>query len=465
MKISKTQILRVSILSVFLIIITIAAFRHQIIGGGPSGAPPVDALCPFGGIETIYKFIAGGEFLKRTYISNIILTAVSVVLAVIFGRFFCGWLCALGWMQEISGKIGKLIFKKRFTIPAAVDRYLRYIKYLLLVAILFFTWRMADMVIRPFDPFAAYAHLPAGWAELSEGFLIGFIILILSLVFSLFYDRVFCKYLCPLGAFLGIIRKISPFAIKREPETCIECGKCSRICPVNLDVAGSSRVTSAECISCLECVTVCPTGKDTLKPVIGRKFIKPIIVGIIGILIYAGTVAAANLTGVWKMKENSIKEVVTTDGKLSPENIRGFMTLKDTADTFSINIDDIYSGLGAEKNSIPPDTKIKDLAKYKPELNEDSVRQLVSRLTGETAPAFPGTDSDPSLIKGSMNIKEICETYGIKKSDLLNKLGITGIEIDDSLTLKDLKTKINEIDPQFEVENVRTAVKELIKEK
>ena len=113
--ISKIQILRYAVLTVFLIIVTVAAYRHQILGGGPGGVASIHAICPFGGLEALYKYIAGGEYLKRTNISNFILLGGTMILALLLGRIFCGWICMFGWIQELPARLGKWIFKKRFT--------------------------------------------------------------------------------------------------------------------------------------------------------------------------------------------------------------------------------------------------------------------------------------------------------------------------------------------------------------
>ena len=123
--------------------------------------------------------------------------------------------------------------------------------------------------MRPYDPWVAWAHLTS--AELLTEFGIGLTVLIVSLVGSLVYERFFCKYLCPTGALLGLLAKVSFFRIKRDAGTCIDCGLCDRACPMNVEVATAAVVTSSECISCNECVNVCPVaGALEVVPAYGR---------------------------------------------------------------------------------------------------------------------------------------------------------------------------------------------------
>jgi len=400
-KISTTQILRYLVLTAFLVIVTVAAYKHQTLGGGPGGAASIHAICPFGGLETIYQYIAGGEYLKRTNISNFILLGGTILLALLMGRIFCGWICMFGWIQEIPAWLGKWIFKKRFIVPLAIDKPLRYLKYVVLFVALYFTWKMADLVISPYDPFAAYAHLPAGLSSVAEESLIGLIILFGSFILSFFYDRVFCKYLCPMGAFLGIIYKVTNYKIKRDEETCIHCNKCTKACPVNIDVAKLESVTSAECINCLECVTVCPTKKETLKPFVLRKYVKPLIVGIVGVVIYVGIIEGTDLAGIWKSKETNLAEVVVKGGVLDPYSIRGFMTMEEIAKTFKVDINVLYKELGISFDKVPPTTQMKKVKEIDSRLGEDSVRDAVAKITGfvkgqSLAPAEPAKTSPVS---------------------------------------------------------------------
>lgn len=399
-KVSKIQILRYAILTAFLIVVTVAAYRHQVLGGGPGGVASIHAICPFGGLEALYKYIAGGEYLKRTNISNFILLGSTMILALLLGRIFCGWICMFGWIQELPARLGKWIFKKRFTVPLAIDKPLRYLKYIVLFAALYFTWKMADLVISPYDPFAAYAHIPAGFTSVFDEYLVGAIILFGAVILSFFYDRVFCKYLCPMGAFLAIIYKVTNYKIKRDEETCIHCNKCTKACPVNIDVAKLESVTDAECINCLECVTVCPTKKETLKPFVLRKYIRPLIVGIAGVVIYTGIIEGTDLAGIWKTKESSLTEVVAKQGALDPYSIRGFMTMEEIARTFNIDINVLYKELGISMDKIPATTKMKELKNFDKKMEENTVRDAVAKITGfvkgqSTAPAEP-VKTDPA---------------------------------------------------------------------
>lgn len=299
---------RLLIQLIFWAIVTFMACRHVSTGGGPKGAPNIHAICPFGGLETLYKLASENAYIHKLNSSNIVLLIGTIALALIVGRYFCGWLCALGTMQEICAKIGRRIFKKTFTVPAALDKPLRYFKYIVFFTVLFLSWKTASLIIDPFDPFAAYAHIPAGLEKLFSEFFWGTIILVLSLLLSVFFDRVFCKYLCPLGAFLGLVSKLSFYKIKRDTAACINCGRCANDCPVNIPVDRIAGVDSPECINCLQCVTSCPEKINSLKPHIANRRVKTIVIAVAGLAIYTGIIVAANALGYWQLKGGKNKQ-------------------------------------------------------------------------------------------------------------------------------------------------------------
>ena len=71
------------------------------------------ALCPFGGVVSVYRLATTGTFVQKIHESSFVLMALVFVLAIILGPVFCGWVCPLGSFQEWLGNIGKKIFKKR----------------------------------------------------------------------------------------------------------------------------------------------------------------------------------------------------------------------------------------------------------------------------------------------------------------------------------------------------------------
>ena len=77
-------------------------------------------------------------------------------------------------------------------------------------------------------------------------------------VISLFIRHFWCRYLCPYGALLGLFSLLSPVKIRRDANSCIDCGKCAKACPSNIPVDKLIQVRSAECNACMTCVESCP---------------------------------------------------------------------------------------------------------------------------------------------------------------------------------------------------------------
>ena len=362
MKKKPVTVVRRAFLIFFILFITFEAYQHQVKGGGPEGSPSIHALCPFGGLESLLTFLMTGKLLDKIYFGTLALFIVSIILAIILRRSFCGWICPLGGLQEFFGLAGKKILRKNFSMPAAIDKYLRFLKYIVLLLIIVMSWRTASLWFAPYDPWAAYGHLSEGIPSVWKEFTVGFIILILSLIGSFFYDRFFCKYLCPMGACLGLISLISPFRIKREESVCINCNQCTKICPVHINVSKIRTVTTPECINCQQCTEVCPKEGALINEYTfakGKK-IKPVIIGLGTLIIFFSGIGIASLTGNYNLLP---PEISKTAGTLEVDSLKGYMTLKDISIGIGMPLAEVYRRLGIPE-SVPPDTRAKDLSQY-----------------------------------------------------------------------------------------------------
>jgi polyferredoxin len=307
----------------------------------------VDAFCPFGAIESLFSFVGYGFILKRLALTNFIIIIAVLIVAFLFRRAFCGQICTLGAIQEFFANIGKKIFKKNFIIPVKVDKPLRYLKYLIFAIIVIWqsivTYKLIQagtpteiqLVIRPYDPWATFNHLLT--AEVFTDFLIGFLILIFIVVVGSFlFDRFFCKYICPMGAFLGLINKIGLFKITRNTKTCIMCKACNKACPVNIDVMSVEKVNSSECINCNECVNACPV-KDTLY-IEGpkKKKISPLALTLVTTLIFIIVLGVTTVTGQFQWMQPTLKTEVQTTGSFDPALIKGSSTFKEISEASGV---------------------------------------------------------------------------------------------------------------------------------
>jgi polyferredoxin len=263
--------------------IAFLAIQHVVIGenGAVVTAAP-EAFCPFGGLETLYKyFTAGGTFVSHTHLSNLVLLVATLVVALLLHSAFCGWICPMGFLQDLVSNFSNVLqkripgmrraiasLKKRGARLAVLDRYLRYMKYLVLAWAVGGSAYYGYMVFRDFDPWSALLNV----AEAT--FTPGLIVLVTTLVASFFIERPWCRYACPLGAVSGILAQVSPIYLKREASACTSCKICTKACPMGIDVHTATTIKSADCNTCLECVGACPrNGALEVKfglPIIGK---------------------------------------------------------------------------------------------------------------------------------------------------------------------------------------------------
>jgi Polyferredoxin len=227
------------------------------------------AVCPFGGVATIYEFVTAGTFIQKIHSSSFILMILGLITAVLFGAIFCGYICPFGSFQEWIGKLGRKLVPKKYNriVPTKVDRILRYLRYLVLVMVLYQTAVSAKLVFQSVDPYYALFNFFTNEVAISAYIMLGVII-----VLSLFIERPWCKYLCPYGALLGLFNYIRIFKIRRDKNTCIGCKKCDKECPMNIEISGKEVIRDSRCISCHQCLSevTCPV-KDTVAIIAGKE--------------------------------------------------------------------------------------------------------------------------------------------------------------------------------------------------
>lgn len=239
-----------------VVLVVAAAVRHQV--ETSSGAPSVDALCPFGALETLWTALTAGTFISKTHPSNIVVGVGLLAAALLSGNAFCGWICPFGAVQDALHWVKRKLHLPTLKVPPRVDRVLRHGRYVVLVVVLVASATTLKLVFESYDPYATLfglswlftSDLAARWLALA--------ILVAVLAASMLVERAWCRYLCPLGGALSLLGRFSVLRLRRNASACTDCALCNRPCPVGLDVAKAAPTVSPDCIGCLECVASCP---------------------------------------------------------------------------------------------------------------------------------------------------------------------------------------------------------------
>jgi len=188
-------------------------------------------------------------------------TFLSILL---LGRLWCGYVCPFGFIQEVLYKIREFVGLSSLKLTQKHKEYLNLVKYVLLTIFIiglgFCEICPVRFVIPPLNGVATRIE-------------IGIISSIIVLGIALFSERFFCK-ICPLGAFIGLFHKLTPWRIKKNCTSCTKCGICYEVCPMDIKDIYTQRkdsdVTSSDCIFCNKCIDNCPE-KDALSLTFANK--------------------------------------------------------------------------------------------------------------------------------------------------------------------------------------------------
>ena len=246
----------------------------------------------FSALGGIVKALIGGSFTFSAYLGSIMFVLGIFTATLIWGRFFCGFICSFGAMQDLLHAVGKLI-PWNIKVPETADKWLKKFKYAVLLFIAVGVWGFSvtgDTVWSPWTVFGMYTSVGA-WSSLQYFATLGGMFLILIMIGSLFVERFFCKYLCPLGALFSLTARFRFYPLKRQSAKCGSCILCAAKCPMSVPRSESDEVTSGECINCMKCTEICPKQNITTDTI-------PAISGTLAVTAIAGLSYAGILTGM-----------------------------------------------------------------------------------------------------------------------------------------------------------------------
>lgn len=263
---------------------------------------------PYGGWSAVKSAFIDLSYRWKGFSKSIALTISIALTALLMGRFFCGYICPIGAMQDFFKYLGiKLKLKEiRFSYKPEL------LKYLILIVIMVFSIFEMGNIVSPYSPWLAYLNIFIGFK-----FQTGTVILLLIVLISLFGRRIFCRYFCPLGAFQSLLYAIGTLKIKKR--NC-DCSYCLRECPVSeqLRVTENEENLSPECINCLKCINTCTKNKEGYSLTFGNKSIKKSTYITISICLILGSYILLPLIG-----GNSTVQAITSIENINDGTYQG----------------------------------------------------------------------------------------------------------------------------------------------
>jgi len=237
---------------------------------------------------------------------------VTIVLTIVFGRFFCGWVCPFGALHQFVVYLGNRRKKTAQKIYLNKYRKTQYIKYLILIFFLFmaafpslavslqtglldpiplvtrsFNLLLLPIVDRPVNFVSVTARFyEGGWLVLA--------LFLTTVVINLLIPRFYCRFVCPLGALFGIISRFAIWRIGKMQSECSNCRLCEEACEGACEPSSSIRIS--ECLLCFNCRSDCRdeliayqtrpslAGEITIPDVSRRGFALSLVSGVSAVL-------------------------------------------------------------------------------------------------------------------------------------------------------------------------------------
>jgi len=285
---------------------------------------------------SVAKIVPAVQFIPsfiNFFFSGAVLSAAGFIMvlvsAILFGRVYCAAFCPLGILQDSMIYLKRKFKKKKKSSYYKINGIVRY-GFLFMVILSMAAGTL--LLVNLFDPYSLFGRIVADLfkpaagltANTAAGFLERFDIYIIEridmhkVISSIFItvaamsilltvaviwkDRVYCNSICPVGAVLGFLSRVSLFKIEIDREDCSGCGLCGTACRAGCIDSSSGRVDNSRCVRCFDCLDSCPSnalafsyGKRSEKEtghsgdISRRVFIKKSMIGMAALFLRAIT--------------------------------------------------------------------------------------------------------------------------------------------------------------------------------
>ncbi len=188
-------------------------------------------------IEGFWYYLFTGVFEAAT-----IHYAVAKIFGpLLFGRGWCGYAC---WTAMVLDFLP-------FKVPAQPRKKIGWIHYVTFAASLVFVSALFLAKVGHIEEIMFWAFIVGNVLYYAVG---------IALAFAFKDNRAFCKYICPITVFFKPMSYFSLMRVQCDHTKCVSCGKCKKVCPMDVDMTDNarSRKNGTECILCMECVKNCP---------------------------------------------------------------------------------------------------------------------------------------------------------------------------------------------------------------
>ncbi|MCH5139115.1 4Fe-4S binding protein, partial [Clostridiaceae bacterium UIB06] len=261
----------------------------------------------FSQAKTVYKMIINGNFDFIQVLPSLMEFISVMIVTILMGRWFCGWICAFGAYNDLVYFISKKIFNRKFKVDERVDSILKYTKYVILIFIIIVSWTFGSSILQSTSPWDVFGQI-TNISSIVYNLLIGLILLVLITIGAAFIERFFCRYLCPLGAIFAILSRIGIVKINKPKADCDKCRACTINCSMGLELYQLDCAKGGNCINCLKCAEVCPRKNANIN-ILGQNLNQSL----------AGSVAMAAMLSVYGITNFGV-HALTKAGVISSNN-------------------------------------------------------------------------------------------------------------------------------------------------
>ncbi len=275
-------------------------------GSWPEASRPagVEAFLPIGSMMSFRHLLVAGV-VDAVHPAGLAIFLGICLMSLVVAKSFCSHVCPFGLLSELLGRLGLKLTGRTVSPPRWLDLPLRSLKFLLLGFFVWAVWiAMEPGVVAAFleSPYARVMDAKM-WLFFAQPSRLTIGVLGVLVVGSIFVRDLWCRYLCPYGALVGLLGRLAPLKVTRDPALCTGCMGCTRVCPARLPVHTMVRIASVECTSCQDCVVACPErGCLAVRPPLaGRSpvWLRPAAPVALALVLYLSVVVAFRAAGHW----------------------------------------------------------------------------------------------------------------------------------------------------------------------